>query len=62
MVVFQLIGAAVEFGTGYLVQSRLGVVGLVLLTLALVGVRAREPRLAGWAALLFLLLCLQVQS
>ncbi|MFE6483037.1 hypothetical protein ACFVGN_08900 [Streptomyces sp. NPDC057757] len=62
MIFFQLVGAAVEFGTVQLAQSKLGFAGLVLLTLALVGIRTGQPRLAGWAALLFFLLTLQLQS
>ncbi|MGW3410825.1 hypothetical protein [Streptomyces sp. NPDC000888] len=62
MVIFQLVGIAVEFGTAQLVHSELGFAGLVLLTLALVGIRTGNPRLAGWAAFLFLLLTLQLQN
>ena len=62
MILFQLVGAAVEFATAQLVRTELGFAGLVLLTLALVGVRAGHPRLAGWAALVFLLLTLQLQA
>jgi hypothetical protein len=61
MVIFQLVGAAIEFGTAQLVRSELGFAGLVLPTLVLVGIRAGHPRLAGWAAFLFLLLTLQLQ-
>lgn len=61
MIFFQLVGATVEFGTAQLVHSELGFAGLVLLTLALVGIRTRQPRLAGWAAFLFFLLALQLQ-
>jgi hypothetical protein len=62
MVIFQVVGAAVEFGMAQLVQTELGFAGLILLTLALVGVRAGHPRLAGWAAFLFVLLALQLQT
>jgi len=62
MVIFQVVGAAVEFGMAQLVQKELGFAGLVLVTLALVGVRAGHPRLAGWAAALFFLLTLQLQT
>jgi len=62
MIFFQLVGAAVEFATVQLVQTKLGFAGLVLLTLALVGIRAGHPRLAGWAAFVFLLLTLQLQA
>ncbi|MFJ4834856.1 hypothetical protein ACIP79_33850 [Streptomyces sp. NPDC088747] len=62
MFFFQLVGAAVEYGTAQLVHSELGFAGLVLLTVALVGIRTGQPRLAGWSAFLFLLLTFQLQS
>jgi len=62
MIFFQLVGAAVEFLTADLVRTNLGFAGLVALTLALVGIRAGHPRLAGWAAFAFLLLTLQLQT
>lgn len=61
MVFFQLIGAAVEFSAAQLVRTRLGLVGLALLTLLLVGIRAGHPRLVGWTAFALLLLTLQLQ-
>jgi hypothetical protein len=62
MVFFQLVGVGVEFAMTQLVLSRIGVIGLILLTLVSVGVRARHPRLAWWSAGLFFLLTLQLQS
>ncbi|MFD9330733.1 hypothetical protein [Streptomyces sp. NPDC060065] len=62
MVFFQLVGTGVRFGVTQLVQTELGFKGLVLLTLVLVGIRARHPRLALWAAGLFFLLTLQLQA
>ncbi|MGW3421595.1 hypothetical protein [Streptomyces phaeochromogenes] len=62
MVFFQLVGLGVEFAMTQLVRSRLGLTGLVLLTLISVGVRAHHPRLAWWSAGLFFLLTLQLQS
>ena len=61
MVFFQLLGLCVEFAVSRLVQSRLGLAGLVLLALVFVGVRAGHPRLAWWSAGLFFLLTLQLQ-
>ncbi|WP_157881353.1 hypothetical protein [Streptomyces phaeochromogenes] len=62
MVFFQLVRVGAEFAMAQLVLSRLGVTGLILLTLVLVGLRARSPRLAWWSAGLFFLLTLQLQS
>ncbi|MGP4046339.1 hypothetical protein [Streptomyces sp. 2A115] len=62
MVFFQLVGTCIEFWTMQAVQTRLGIAGLALLTLAIVGVRARHPRLAWWSAGLFFLLTLQLQT
>jgi len=62
MVIFQLVGEGVVFVMAPLVQSKLGLTGLILLTLISVGVRARHPRLAWWSAGLFFLLTLQLQS
>jgi hypothetical protein len=59
MVFFQLVGTLVEFMTTQFVQAQLGFAGLVMLTLVLVGVRAGHARLAGWSAVIFLLLTLQ---
>jgi hypothetical membrane protein len=41
---------------------KLGLAGLVLLTLLLVGVRVEHPRLAWWSAALFFLLALHLQA
>ena len=62
VVVFQLVGTAVQYGTAQLVESEVGFAGLVLLTLALVGARAGHPRLAWWSVGLFFLLTLQLQA
>lgn len=57
VIFFQLVGVGLELGV-----TQLGLVGLVLLTLLLVGVRAGHPRLAWWSAALFFLLTLQIQT
>jgi hypothetical protein len=62
VIFFQLVGVAIEFGVTQLVRSRLGLAGLVLLTLLVVGVRAGHPRLVWWSAGLFFLLTLQLQA
>ncbi len=62
MVFFQLLGVCIEFAMSQLVRSRLGLAGMVLLTLAVVGARAGHPRTAWWSAGLFFLLTLQVQA
>lgn len=62
VIFFQLLGVGVEFCVTQLVQTRLGLAGVVLLTLLLVGVRAGHPRLVWWSAALFFLLTLQIQA
>ena len=59
MVFFELVGAGVEFGMTHLVQSQLGLLGPLLLTLLVVGMRTQHPRLTWWAALLFIVLMAQ---
>jgi hypothetical protein len=56
MLLFQLGVAAVQFTVAQLVQSEIGVKGLLLLALAAVGVRARNAPLALSAAVFFILL------
>lgn len=56
MLLFQLGLAAVQFAAGQLVQSEVGVKGLLLLALAAVGIRARNAPLAVSAAAFFVLL------
>jgi hypothetical protein len=62
VIFFQLVCLGIEFSVTQLVRMKLGLVGLVLLTLLLVGVRAGHPRLAWWSAALFFLLTLQIQT
>lgn len=56
MLLFQLGVAAVQFTVAQLVQSEIGVKGLLLLGLAAVGVRARNAPLTGSAVAFFVLL------
>ncbi|MFF2124867.1 hypothetical protein ACFVW1_05630 [Streptomyces olivochromogenes] len=66
MIFFQLVGIGVQFCVSQLVQTRLGFAGLVVFTMALVGVKAKNPRLARWSAGtlagLFVLLTLRLQA
>ncbi|MHA5052275.1 hypothetical protein [Streptomyces sp. SD15] len=66
MVFFQLVGTGIEFWISQLVRTHLGFAGLVLFTVALLGVQAEHPRLARWSAGvlagLFFLLTLQLQA
>ncbi|MEV4450854.1 MULTISPECIES: hypothetical protein [Streptomyces] len=66
MIFFQLVGVGVQFCVSQLVQTRLGFAGLVVFTVALVGVQAEHPRLVRWSAGvlagLFFLLTLQLQT
>jgi hypothetical protein len=56
MLLFQLGVAAVQFAVAQLVQSEIGVKGLLLLALAAVGIRARNAPLTGSAVVFFALL------
>ncbi|GAX57034.1 hypothetical protein [Streptomyces olivochromogenes] len=66
MIFFQLVGIGVQFCVSQLVQTRLGFAGLVVFTMALVGVKAEHPRLVRWSAGalagLFVLLTLRLQA
>jgi hypothetical protein len=62
MITWQVVGVCIEFAASQLVQSRLGLASLILLTLLLVAVRTGHPRLACWSAALFFLLTLQLQT
>ncbi|MEW2117868.1 hypothetical protein AB0945_22305 [Streptomyces sp. NPDC005474] len=59
MVLFQAALALGEFLLGRLAQSRLGVLGLLLLAAVAVGVRARHTGLAVGAVVVFTLLMTQ---
>lgn len=59
MVLFQVILALAEFLLGRLAQSRLGVLGLLLLATVTVGIRLRRTGLAVGAAVAFTLLMTQ---
>jgi hypothetical protein len=59
MLLFQAIGALIEFCIGLIAQSKLGMLGLVLLTMVVVGIRARHTPLAVTAVTVFTLLMLQ---
>ncbi|WAU85811.1 hypothetical protein O1Q96_42605 [Streptomyces sp. Qhu-G9] len=60
MVFYELIGMAVRFILTELVHQRLGLLGLLLVALAVVAVRAGQLRQAWWAPLLlFVMLMLQ---
>ncbi|WP_043730270.1 hypothetical protein [Streptomyces zinciresistens] len=59
MVLVQALSAVVETALGLMAQARLGVVGLVVLTAAFVGIRARHSRLAVGAVVVFVLLMSQ---
>jgi hypothetical protein len=59
MLLFQAVLAFGEFLLGRLAQSRLGVLGLLLLAAVAVGIRARHAGLAVGAAVVFTLLMTQ---
>ncbi|WP_371661539.1 hypothetical protein [Streptomyces sp. NBC_00280] len=59
MFLFQVVLALGEFLLSRLAQSRLGVLGLLLLAAVGVGIRARRTGLAVGAAVLFTLLMTQ---
>ncbi|MBV1936629.1 hypothetical protein [Streptomyces sp. BV286] len=60
MVLYELIGMAVRFVLTELVRQRLGLLGLLLVALAVATVRAGQLRQAWWPALfLFVMLMLQ---
>lgn len=59
MVTFQVVWALCEFLLGRLAQSRLGVLGLLLMAAIAVGIRARHTGLAVGAAVVFTLLMIQ---
>ncbi|MDH6218520.1 hypothetical protein [Streptomyces pseudovenezuelae] len=59
MLLLQSLGGLAELFIGMLAQARLGVVGVVLLFLIGVGIRARHNGLVFWAAALFTLLMVQ---
>ena len=59
MLLLQALGGLVELFIGMLAQTRLGVVGVVLLFLIGVGIRARHIGLAFWAVAIFTLLMVQ---
>ncbi|MGW0824907.1 hypothetical protein [Streptomyces sp. NPDC002845] len=59
MVFWELVGAAVRFGTAELMEAEFGPLGLLLLVLATAAVRTRHAPLAWWAAFVFFLLLVQ---
>lgn len=59
MLLFHMVMGLCELSLGLLAQSRLGLVGVVLLFLVGVGVRARRSGLAVGAAMAFTLLMIQ---
>lgn len=59
MLLFHMLTGLCELSLGLLAQSRLGLVGVVLLFLVGVGVRARRSGLAVGAAMAFTLLMIQ---
>lgn len=59
MLLFHMLTGLCELSLGLLAQSRLGLVGVVLLFLVGVGVRARRGDLAVGAAMVFTLLMIQ---
>ncbi|MBY8340032.1 hypothetical protein LXH13_22230 [Streptomyces spinosirectus] len=59
MLLFELVGAVVQYAVARLVQSELGRVGLVLLALATVGLKAKNAALTYSAAIFFVLLMVQ---
>ncbi|MFE3633196.1 hypothetical protein [Streptomyces sp. NPDC059168] len=59
MLLLQIVRAVLELFLGAQAQTRLGVVGVLLLTAVAVGVRARRAGLAVGAAVVFTLLMAQ---
>ncbi|MET8955927.1 hypothetical protein [Streptomyces sp. NPDC004533] len=62
MVSVQLVEAAVQFGVTELVQRETGLVGVLLLSLAAVGIRARRTAMTGSAAAMFFFVVLMAQA
>ncbi|MER5942125.1 hypothetical protein ABT121_33025 [Streptomyces sp. NPDC001928] len=59
MVLFQALCALAELTLGLMAQARLGVIGLLVLSAVIVGVRARHSRLAVAAMAVFVFLMSQ---
>ncbi|WP_187284774.1 MULTISPECIES: hypothetical protein [unclassified Streptomyces] len=59
MVLFQALCALAELTLGLMAQARLGVIGLLVLSAVIVGVRARHSRLAVGAVVVFVFLMSQ---
>jgi len=59
MVFLQLAGTAVQFWVTELIQSEIGFPGVLLLSLAAIGIRTRNTALTGSAAVFFVLLMTQ---
>ncbi|WP_250399583.1 hypothetical protein [Streptomyces cellostaticus] len=59
MLLLQIVRAVLELFLGAQAQTRLGVIGVLLLTAVAVGVRARRAGLAVGAAVVFTLLMAQ---
>lgn len=59
VVFFELGGAAFQFAVMHVVQTQLGILAVLLLTLCGASARARHPQLACGAAVLFVLVALQ---
>ncbi|MEU6098990.1 hypothetical protein [Streptomyces sp. NPDC047079] len=62
MVYAQLVGAALQLWATELVQRETGLAGVLLLSLAAVGIRARKTALTGSAAALFFFVVLMAQA
>jgi hypothetical protein len=59
MLVFQVLRAVCEFLVGQRTQAQLGTVGVLVLLLIGIGIRAQRPGVAAWAAVVFVALMTQ---
>lgn len=59
MLVFQVLRALGEFMLSRQAQAQLGTVGVLVLLLVGIGIRAKRPALAAWAAVVFVALMTQ---
>ncbi|MGW4757664.1 hypothetical protein [Streptomyces chartreusis] len=59
MVLFQALCALTELTLGLMAQAKLGVIGLVILSAVIIGIRARNSRLAVGAVVVFVFLMSQ---